>query len=85
MLEEDDNLQPSLNVHDDLSFWIVDEQLEDSITIITHEMCMPRFDFINVPLIVEVSVGPRWNELQEIAKYSSADLFNLRNPFKEAA
>jgi uracil-DNA glycosylase family 4 len=81
-LEDDDiELQPVFNGHDDLSFLISDETLEQKIAIITHEMCKPRFDYVIVPLIVEVSVGPNWYELEEIGKYSSADLFNLRNPF----
>lgn len=75
---------PRFNGHDDLSFFMPDGTLEENIEVITHEMCRPRFDFINVPLIVEVSVGQRWNALEEIRKYSSEQLFNLRNPYKEA-
>ena len=85
MLMDDPLLQPRLNVHDDLSFWLPDEGLESRIEIITTEMCRPRFDFINVPLIVEASVGQRWNDLHEIGVYRSDKLFNLRNPYLEAA
>lgn len=85
MLRDDPLLQPRLNVHDDLSFWLPDEGLESRIEIITTEMCRPRFDFINVPLIVEASVGQRWNDLHEIGVYRSDKLFNLRNPYLEAA
>lgn len=82
--EEDElpDLQFAFHGHDDLSFFISDDRLESHIDIITHEMCKPRFDYINVPMIVEVSVGARWNELKEIGKYSSADLFGLQSPYK---
>lgn len=81
-LEEDPELQPSLNVHDDLSTLIADARVERKIDIIVREMCLPRFDYINVPLVVEVSVGQRWHELEEIAKYRSDELFGHRNPYK---
>ncbi len=81
-LEGDIELQPSLNVHDDLTTMLHDETMERKIDIIVREMCLPRFDWINVPLVVEVSVGPRWNELEEIAKYRSDELFGHPNPYK---
>jgi DNA polymerase I-like protein with 3'-5' exonuclease and polymerase domains len=79
--EDDAELQPVINVHDDLTFYISDETLERKLPVIAHEMCKPRFDYINVPLIIEVSVGHRWHEVQEIAKYRSDKLFGLRNPY----
>ena len=79
--EEDAELHPVFNGHDDLSFIVSDASLEPKIAVIAHEMCMPRFGYVNVPLIVEVSVGSRWDNLREIGKYSSADLFNLPNPY----
>ena len=80
--EGDPNIQPAFNGHDDLTFVVADAVLERSIAVISREMCQHRFSYINVPLKVEVSVGPRWHELEEIAVYSSEDLFNLRNPYK---
>lgn len=82
--EEAWDRHPRFNGHDDLSFFMADGNLETNIEIIAREMCRPRYDWINVPLIVEVSVGTRWNELEEIRKYSSEQLFNLRNPYKAA-
>lgn len=81
-LEDDEETQPSLNVHDDLSTMVIDANLEKKIEVIAYEMCKPRFDYINVPLIVEVSIGTRWSDLEEIGKYSSAVLFNLVNPYE---
>lgn len=82
LIEDDmENLHPILNVHDDLSYEPFDDQLEDSMLVIAKEMCRHRFDYINVPLIIEMAVGPRWSELEEIRVYRSNELFNLRNPF----
>lgn len=80
--EDDIELQPAFNGHDDLTFRISDASLESKIAVISHEMCKPRFDWITVPLIVEVSVGARWHQLEEIAKYSSEKLFSLNNPYR---
>lgn len=81
-IEDDVELHPAFNGHDDLTFVVSDKNLTSKISTISHEMCKPRFDYINVPLIVEVSVGERWHQLKEIAKYSSVDLFNLKNPYQ---
>lgn len=82
VMEGDEDLHPNLNVHDDLSFIIPNENLPKVLPIIAEEMCRHRFDFINVPLLVEASSGQRWNGLKEIAVYRSDDIFNLRNPYK---
>lgn len=83
--EDNPEAHPRFNGHDDLSFFMRDASLERNIPIIVEEMCKPRFDFINVPLIVEVSVGPRWNELEEIKVVRSNELFNIPNPYAEVS
>lgn len=84
-LDQDPELQPVMNVHDDLTFDISDETLEAKVDIIVREMCTPRFDYINVPLIVEVSAGERWDRCEELHVYRSDELFNIPNPYKETA
>jgi uracil-DNA glycosylase family 4 len=79
---DDPDLQPVLNVHDDLTFDIPDHALEDKLAVIAREMCLPRFDYINVPLVVEASVGSRWHDLTEIKVFRSDKLFNTPNPYK---
>lgn len=83
--EDDPELQPNLNVHDDLTSLLADATLEPKIERIARIMCEPRFDFINVPLIVEAQIGERWDDLQEIGVYRSDELFNIPNPYKEVA
>lgn len=75
------DLHPRLNVHDDLTFVVADAGLEQSIDHIVREMCMPRFDYINVPLVVEVSIGTTWANQQEIGVYRSNELFGHPNPY----
>lgn len=81
-MDEDDNLMPIYNGHDDLSYIMDEARTTESISIVAHEMCQHRFDYINVPLLVEVSIGKRWHEVKEVAKYRSDVLFGIRNPYK---
>ena len=59
------HLQPRLNVHDDLSFYLPEKDLDDSLDLIVKTMLDCRFDFVNVPLSVEVSIGTDWYNLEE--------------------
>ncbi len=77
-LLDDEILQPVLNVHDDLTFYIPDSGLESYLTPIAKIMCRPRFDFINVPIILEVQVGESWDSLEEVAVYKSNELYDQR-------
>lgn len=77
----DPELQPVLNVHDDLTFDIADENMDAKLPEIAREMCLPRFPWINVPLVVEVSAGARWDSAEEIKVYRSHELFGHRNPY----
>lgn len=76
---------PNLNVHDDLTFLPTVDNLDACLDIIKVEMCKPRFDYINVPLMVEASVGMNWCDLEEVGKYRSDELFGHTNPYLEAA
>jgi len=70
-------LHPIMNIHDDLTFAIPDDPqiLEEAIEIIYRVMLNPGYDFINVPMSVECSIGDNWLEMKEIGKfYSNKDL-----------
>ena len=77
--QELDILTPFLNVHDDLSFYVPDEGLEDFIPLVAEHMVCTPFDFITVPLSVEVKVstggkwGHNWADLEEIAVFETRD------------
>lgn len=76
-----DMYQIRLNVHDDLTFYFPDNRLEEAIDYAAREMCCVPFDYINVPIIVEVTGGLNWYEQEEIAVYKSTDYgFPARRP-----
>lgn len=68
---------PIWNIHDDLGFLIPDETLEEDIDLVTEQMCCPPFDWITVPIGVEVSVGRRWDKCEEIGKFDTRDFKEL--------
>ena len=85
MLTEQDRFQPVLNVHDDLVTNGGDSDEETmfaDIDTIARIMCRHRYSYINVPVVVEIGMGKNWYTSKEIGVYSSADLFNLKNPYK---
>ena len=67
------HLHPVLNIHDDLTFVIPDNDdiLEEAITTIYKVMLTPPYKEVNVPLSVKASVGPAWYGMQEIGKFWS--------------
>lgn len=81
-IEGDPELQPNLNIHDDLTNWIADASLDTKIPRIAKVMCRHRFPFMIVPINVEVKLGVRWDEMEEIAVYRSNDLYNMESPYK---
>lgn len=66
-------LHPIMNIHDDLTFDIPNNPkiLEEAIEKIYRVMLAPVYDFINVPLSVECSIGDNWLEMKEIEKFWS--------------
>lgn len=71
---QDKGIQFNLNVHDDLTFLM--KATKKSVRRIAREMCRPTFDFINVPLVIEVKSGPNWSDQKEFGVYSSNETFN---------
>lgn len=69
----DKGIQFNINVHDDLTF--IAKRTKKLIRKIAAEMCRPTFDFINVPLVVEVESGPNWYEQEEAGIFSSNKTF----------
>lgn len=75
-------LQSRLLVHDDLSFFIpYDNDFESRIDYIGDVMVQRRFDFVNVPIIAEISVGDNWADTKEIkvieSKYTREEIENV--------
>ena len=64
--EDNPALQARLNIHDDLSFVIPDDELDETLDIIVTEMLKSSYGFITVPLSVEVSIGTNWGNVGAI-------------------
>ena len=80
-MEEDDEIQPRFNGHDDLTFVMDEPSVDAKVPVIAREMCMPRFNYVNVPLLVEVKTGKRWHDMKEIKVYKSHEIFKTPNPY----
>ena len=64
-------LHPILNIHDDISYFLPKDKLEQSLEVIIKEMLTFDFEWVNVPLSVEVSVGPNWFDMKSLGKFWS--------------
>lgn len=82
-MRDDPDLQPDLNVHDDLTFFMPEAHVEAKMNAIAAIMCLPRFDYINVPLVIECSAGYRWHQLDKIKDFRSDVIYNTPNPYKD--
>jgi DNA polymerase I-like protein with 3'-5' exonuclease and polymerase domains len=74
---EDWFFQPNMNIHDDLTYvdgWEEDE-LEERAEVVMSAMLDVPFKFINVPLTVEMSIGPDWCDMEEVGSFSSDTWF----------
>ena len=80
---EKPQLQPRMNIHDDLTFVLPEKRLESELEIILPVMCKPRFDWINVPITVEVKTGKRWGELEEAFTVESTEFGFPRNKHEQ--
>lgn len=70
------DLHPIAQIHDDLMFHPLEDDIADLAQIIVAEMVRPdTFDFINVPLVAEMSVGKNWYEMVKVREFSSAEWY----------
>ena len=66
-----DWLVPVMNIHDDLTFYIPNDLVEEATPLIAEIICTPGFSWLTVPLTVEVSVGDTWGAKEKKAVYDS--------------
>lgn len=69
--------QPNMEIHDDLTFIWDYAEIERNAEVVITEMCRLEYDWINVPLQVEMSVGETWCDLEAAGEYAS-DTWNGR-------
>lgn len=65
------NLQPVMNIHDDLTFFLPKRKPEKYEEIIVREMLSVPFDWVNVPISIEGEKGENWRDMKPFAVYSS--------------
>ena len=63
--------QPNIEVHDDLTFIWPKHEIEKNSEVVISAMLNVPFDWINVPLGVEMSVGDDWASVKEVGSYYS--------------
>lgn len=69
---DDWDLQPIMNIHDDLTFYFPLGRAEYLIRTAVETMLAVPFDFVNVPIQVEVSVSAHnWYDMHFLGKYNS--------------
>lgn len=63
--------QPIMEIHDDLTFLLPTKKVDEYADTIITEMVKPRFKWVNVPLVVEMSIGDDWAELQHVGDFEN--------------
>jgi len=59
------------NIHDDLVSYVKQARLKRTAKSLAKLMCATEFDWVNVPLSVEITAGPNWYEQHEVLTYES--------------
>jgi uracil-DNA glycosylase family 4 len=63
--------QAMMEIHDDLTFMWPEKEVEKRAEVVIREMLKIRFDWINVPLVVEMNVGDNWCDLERVGDFES--------------
>jgi uracil-DNA glycosylase family 4 len=67
---QDPNLEPRMNIHDDISWFIPDtDESFEYINTVGTEMAKPRFLWSILPLMVEIKVGVNWCDLEVVGEF----------------
>lgn len=67
------HLVPRMNIHDDLTFYLPEDSLTQDLETIIPIMCQPQFDFVDVPITIEVKIGKMWGEMEEVFSIESTE------------
>lgn len=69
--QEDKRLQAAMEIHDDLTFIWDKNDIDKLAERVLAEMLKIRWDWENVPLVVEMSIGDDWGSMHEVGVYES--------------
>jgi len=64
-----------INIHDDLTFYIPKVSFQEDVDFIAKEMVRPVYEWIIVPLEVEVKFGTNWGSLEKLGKRDTTHYF----------
>jgi DNA polymerase-1 len=76
-------IQTVMQIHDDISCYVKDSELEETVELIAQEMCLVPYPFINVPIAVEISVGPNWFDQEGLGSFKSTDFHDVPNKLQD--
>lgn len=71
--EDEPALQPVINIHDDITLFLPKPKQDELVSEISNIMLHDSFDWVNVPLSVEVKVGDTWADMTAVGTYFSDD------------
>jgi len=66
-----------LNVHDEIGFYVPEDQLETQVDQIVREMTRPKLSWLNIPISVEVKIGYDWFNMEESLTVDSTEYYNV--------
>lgn len=67
-------LQPVLQIHDDITFFLPEKTADKDLNIILHEMLNVPFSFVNVPMLAEPAWGKDWHKLEPLGDFTTGDI-----------
>lgn len=70
-------LEVVLNVHDEIGFYINEDQLEEQVDFIVREMTRPKLSWLNIPISVEVKVGQNWFDMEDVLQVDSTQFYTV--------
>jgi len=68
-----------INIHDDLTFYIPLDTLDEDIQFIAKELVYPAYHWVIVPLEVECKAGKSWGSLEVLGKFSTLDWWEWKD------
>jgi DNA polymerase-1 len=76
-------IQTVMIIHDDVTSYVHDDDLETAIPMIAEEMCKVPYPFINVPIAVEMTAGKNWFDQEEIGTFKSTEFHHVPSELQD--
>lgn len=76
-------IQTVMIIHDDVTSYVHDDDLEKVVPIIAEEMCKVPYPFINVPIAVEMTFGKNWFDQEEIGTFKSTEFHHVPSELQD--